>query len=240
MRMRIQAQRDTFAYRLADIFNDDDKKKNYLDPLSPTSDVSGLDQKDSGALNLPSDFTPSYKNNRPQGNGVYYTKNPNYSGGGGGGSAGTNGGGGAKSNGGSPSGGPPSQSLTEALQRAGIDSAMYPLISGFSAAEGNNPSGAPTLGFTDSQAGTTLDQHAQALAKQLQDRQSVAGPFPHNGSPTDQASWMATVVGQTGNPSDWQGNAQPARSDYVNRIVQNMPSSSPAPAPSTTKPAVQQ
>jgi hypothetical protein len=130
----------------------------------------------------------------------------------------------------SPSGGAPSQSLTEALQRAGISPEMYPLISGFAAAEGNNPSGAPTLGFTDSQAGSSLDQHAQALAQQLQNRQSVSGPFPHGGSPSDQASWMATVVGQTGNPSDWQGNAQPARSDYVNRIVQNMP------PPSTSTP----
>jgi hypothetical protein len=129
-----------------------------------------------------------------------------------------------------PGGGAPSQSLTEALQRAGIDPAMHPLISGFSTAEGNNPSGAPTLGFTDSQAGTTLDDHARALAQQLTDRQSVAGPFPHSGSPADQASWMATVVGQNGVSSDWQGNAQPARSDYVDRIVQNMPVSAPPPA----------
>lgn len=128
---------------------------------------------------------------------------------------------------GHPDGGPPSQSLTEALTRAGIDPAMHPLISGFSATEGNNPSGAPTLGFTDSQAGTTLDSHAQALAQQLKDRQSVAGPFPHGGSPADQASWMATVVGQNGSQSDWQGNAQPARSDYVNRVVKSMPGAPP-------------
>lgn len=131
----------------------------------------------------------------------------------------------------SPGGGVPSQGLTEALQRAGVDPALYPLISGFSVAEGNNPSGAPTLGFTDSQAGTSLDDHAQALSKQLQDRQSVAGPFPHGASPADQAAWMATVVGQNGVSSDWQGNAQPARSDYVDRIVQNMPPPTPAAPP---------
>ena len=143
---------------------------------------------------------------------------------GGGGSSGMMGGGG--SFGGSsatPGGGAPSQSLTEALGRAGIDPAMYPLISGFSATEGNNPSGAPTLGFTDSQAGTSLDSHAQALSQQLHDRQSVAGDFPHSGTPAEQASWMATVVGQNGVSSDWQGNAQPARSTYINNIVNNMP-----------------
>jgi hypothetical protein len=122
-----------------------------------------------------------------------------------------------------PDGGPPSENLTQALQRAGIDPSMYPLISGFSATEGNNPEGAPTLGFKDTQAGTTLDGHAQALAKQIQDRQSVSGPFPHGGTPEQQASWMATTVGQNGVKSDWNGEAQPARSDYVNRIVKNMP-----------------
>lgn len=122
-----------------------------------------------------------------------------------------------------PSGAGASKNLTEALQRAGIDPAMYPLISGFAIAEGNNPSGVPTLGFTDSQAGTTLDEHARALAAQLKARESVAGPFPAGGTPAQQASWMATVVGQNGLPSDWQGNAQPSREDYVNRIVKNMP-----------------
>lgn len=139
---------------------------------------------------------------------------------------------------GAPGGGPPSQSLTEALTRAGIDPQLHPLISGFSATEGNNPSGAPTLGFTDSQAGSSLDQHAQALAKQLKDRQSVAGPFPAGKSPQEQASWMATVVGQNGSPSDWQGNAQPARSTYVNNIVKSMPAAAPAAAtPLTTNAA---
>lgn len=133
-------------------------------------------------------------------------------------------------------GGPPSKDLTEALQRAGIDPAMYPLISGFSATEGNNPSGAPTLGFKDTQAGTSLDEHAQALSKQLKDRTSVAGEFPHTGSPADQASWMATVVGQNGVPSDWAGEAQPARSDYVNNIVKNMPAATPA-TPAVSTPA---
>ena len=127
-----------------------------------------------------------------------------------------------------PDGGPPSSSLTQALQRAGIDPSMYSTISGFSSTEGNNPSGAPTLGFTDSQAGSSLDQHAQALSKQIKDRASVTGEFPHAGTPEQQASWMATLVGQNGSSSDWQGNAQPARSDYVNRIVKSMPGSTPA------------
>jgi hypothetical protein len=157
-------------------------------------------------------------------------------GGGGGGSMPSAGGGGASmpsspsatGPAGHPDGGPPSQNMTQALQRAGIDPSMYPLISGFSATEGNNPSGVPTFGFKDTQAGTTLDGHAQALSKQIQDRQSVAGPFPHAGTPEQQASWMATLVGQDGVKSDWNGEAQPARSDYVNRIVKSMPGSAPA------------
>lgn len=149
---------------------------------------------------------------------------------GGGGAAGGAGGtadggaGGAAGGGGTPAGGVPSGNLTDALTRAGIDPAMHGLISGFAATEGNNPSGVPTLGFTDGQAGSSLDGHAQALAKQIKDRQSVAGEFPHSGTPQQQAAWMATVVGQQGLKSDWQGAAQPARSDYINRIVQNMPS----------------
>jgi hypothetical protein len=131
-------------------------------------------------------------------------------------------------------GGAPSKDLTEALTRAGIDPAMHPLISGFAVAEGNNPSGAPTLGFTDSQAGTSLDSHAQALSKQIKDRASVSGEFPKAGTPEQQASWMATTVGQNGVQSDWQGNAQPARSDYVNSIVKNMPAAAPATATTTT------
>ena len=123
-----------------------------------------------------------------------------FSGGGSGGGGGSWGGG-SSSGGGptsTPSGGPPSQSLNQALERAGIDPAMYPMIQGFSVTEGNNPSGVPTLGFTDSQAGTSLDSHAQALSQQFKDRSSVSGPFPAGGSPQDQASWMATVVGQNG------------------------------------------
>lgn len=109
--------------------------------------------------------------------------------------------------------------LISALRGAGIDPAMYPLLQGFARTEGNNPSGVPTLGFTDSQAGSGLDEHARALAAQIRARQSVAGPFPANGSPQEQASWMATVVGQNGVASDWQGNAQPPRQAYVNSIV---------------------
>lgn len=135
---------------------------------------------------------------------------------------------------GHPDGGPPSTSLTQALQRAGVDPAMYPMISGFSATEGNNPEGAPTLGFKDTQAGTTLDSHAQALAQQIQDRASVSGPFPHSGSPADQASWMATTVGQNSVPSDFAGERQPPRADYVNNIVKNMPSTPAATTPATS------
>ena len=115
-----------------------------------------------------------------------------------------------------------SPSLTAAFQNAGIPAEMYSVLSAFASVEGNNPAGIPTLGFTDTQAGTTLDQHAQALANQLQDRQSVAGPFPSGGSAQDQAAWIATIVGQQGLASDWQGNAQPARSDYINRIINSM------------------
>lgn len=118
--------------------------------------------------------------------------------------------------------------LLAALGRAGIDTRMFPLLQGFAKTEGNNPSGVPTLGFTDSQAGSTLDQHAQALATQLRTRQSVAGPFPANGTPQEQASWMATVVGQNGLPSDWQGNAQPSRQSYVNSIVSGFGAGTPA------------
>lgn len=230
--MRIKTQRETFAYRLA---ADDEESKKYLGlGTSPDSEVSTLEgDTDISKLNLPTGKSPTYKQrSNPPGYQLSRGRQPGF-GAGGGSSAGSNGG--STKATGTPGGGAPSQNLTQALERAGIDPSMYPLISGFSAAEGNNPSGAPTLGFTDGQAGTTLDSHAQALAKQLQDRRSVAGDFPHGGSPADQASWMATVVGQTGNPSDWQGNAQPARSDYVNRIVQNMPST-PTPTPTPSAP----
>lgn len=114
------------------------------------------------------------------------------------------------------------ETLRASLAAAGIDPAMYGVIGGFAKTEGNNPSGVPTLGFTDSQAGTSLAGHADALAKQIGARSSVTGPFPAGGNPQEQASWMATLVGQNGVASDWQGNAQPARSDYVNRIVSAM------------------
>jgi hypothetical protein len=116
-----------------------------------------------------------------------------------------------------------SMGLTDMFRQAGIDPAMFPLLQGFAKTEGNNPSGVPTLGFTDSQAGSSLAGHVAALARQLKNRESVAGPFP-GGSPEQQAAWMAKVVGQTGNPSDWQGNAQPPLADYIGRIVANMPS----------------
>lgn len=103
--------------------------------------------------------------------------------------------------------------LTAALQRAGIDPRMYPMLQGFAKAEGNNPSGVPTLGFADSKAGSTLDGHAQALGAQIRQRQSVAGPFPANGSPQDQAAWMATIVGQNG------VGDQPSRQSYIDSIV---------------------
>jgi hypothetical protein len=208
---------------------DDDKLKQQA-PSGPTQ--SGGSSGGYGAQTNSSDWSTGTDPHAPS---MYTPAMPTTNWGpatsGGGGTApsssGAGGGSGAM---GTPGGGPPSQSLTEALTRAGIDPALHPLISGFSATEGNNPSGAPTLGFTDSQAGTSLDQHAQALARQLQDRQSVAGPFPHAGTPQQQASWMATVVGQNGSPSDWQGNAQPARSTYVNNIVKSMPIAPAAPA----------
>lgn len=116
-----------------------------------------------------------------------------------------------------------SNNLTAALQQAGIDPRMYPLIQAFSVAEGNNPSGVPTLGFADIQAGPTLGQHSQALAQQLRTRQAVVGPFPYGGSPQAQAAWMADVVGQQGVQSDWQGRAQPPRDAYIGSILQNWP-----------------
>lgn len=105
---------------------------------------------------------------------------------------------------------------------AGIDPSLFPMLRGFAKAEGNNPSGVPTLGFTDGQAGTSLQGHVDALARQLINRQSFAGQFPAGGTPEEQAAWMAKVVGQTGNPSDWQGNAQPPVADYISRIVEGM------------------
>lgn len=111
--------------------------------------------------------------------------------------------------------------LMSALQSAGIPPEMYPLLVGFAKTEGNNGLGIPTLGFKDVQAGSTLEGHVMALAKQLQDRQSVVGPFPAGGSPQDQAAWMADVVGQNGVQSDIFGERQPAREEYINSIVKN-------------------
>jgi len=119
-------------------------------------------------------------------------------------------------------GGGGNQNLMAALMQAGIDPAMYPLLQAFAQAEGNNPGGIPTLGFTDAQAGPTLGGHVQALANQLLSRQGVAGPFPYGASPAEQAAWMATVVGQNG-VVDWQGNQQPARGDYISSILAGWP-----------------
>ena len=230
-------QRELLSPWMIEAVEDDDRKRKPVvgedDSKTTTEtsekDWSGDDSKPHapGAVISQNPYAPDPYSS---GSGAYYPAQ--FSSGGGGSGGGSSQSYGPRSTG-RPSGGPPSASLTQALQRAGVDPAMYPLIQGFSVAEGNNPSGAPTLGFTDSQAGTTLDQHAQALAQQIQDRQSVAGEFPASGSPSDQASWMADVVGQNGVQSDWQGNAQPARSDYVNSIVQNMPAPS---APVTSGP----
>lgn len=116
----------------------------------------------------------------------------------------------------------PSNDLEAMFAKAGIDPAMFPMLRGFAKAEGNNASGVPTLGFTDSQAGGSLQGHVNALARQLVNRAPVAGAFPANGTPQEQAAWMATVVNQNGIQSDWQGNAQPPRSEYIDRIVQGM------------------
>lgn len=140
-------------------------------------------------------------------------------------------------------GGTVNGSLTSALTAAGVDPRMFPLLQGFASTEGNNPSGVPTLGFTDSQAGTSLQGHAAALAAQLKARQSVAGPFPASGSPQEQAAWMARVVGQAGVQSDWQGNRQPPLQSYINSIVSGFgtagapkPTTPGAVAPSPTAP----
>ena len=234
-------QRELLSPWMIEAVEDDDRKRKPVeqqDDSAATTETSEKnwsgDDAESGKPHAPGAVisqNPYAPDPYSSGSGGYYPAQ--FSSGGGGSGGGSSQSYGPRSTG-TPSGGPPSASLTQALQKAGVDPAMYPLIQGFSAAEGNNPSGAPTLGFTDSQAGTTIDDHAQALAQQLQDRQSVAGPFPGAGSsPQDQASWMATVVGQNGVESDWQGNAQPARSDYVNSIVQNMPAPS---APVTSGP----
>lgn len=119
--------------------------------------------------------------------------------------------------------------LINAFRKYGIDRSMWRMLLGFAVAEGNNPSGNPTLGFVDYQLpgiGTDLDSHVKALADQLQYRLPVAGPFPSSGTEYDQAKWMAVVVGQVGSPSDWQGNAQPSQAHYINSIVTNMPAQS--------------
>lgn len=234
----------TIARRFAQLYftADDDKDKDQQ-PGQDSSSQSGSSSTtptNSGAYGAGASINPasmdlSLHTPVPTSNFV-----PSHGGGGGSGYSGGSGAAAASAGGGAagvPSGGPPSQSLTEALTRAGIPAEMHPLIQGFSTTEGNNPSGAPTLGFTDGQAGTTLDQHAQALAKQFKDRAPVAGAFPSGGSPQEQANWMATVVGQNGSQSDWQGNRQPARSDYTNRIVRSMPSAAPTPAAGPSLPS---
>lgn len=116
--------------------------------------------------------------------------------------------------------------LIAAFQKYGIDPRMWRMLLGFAVAEGDNPSGNPTLGFVDYQLpsiGTDLDSHVDALADQLGYRLPVSGPFPASGSDWDQAQWMAVVVGQAGSSSDWQGNVQPSQDSYINSIVTNMP-----------------
>lgn len=117
--------------------------------------------------------------------------------------------------------------LLEEFQKYGIPQSMWRMLLGFAVAEGDNPSGNPTLGFVDYQLpgiGTDLDSHVKALADQLQYRLPVAGTFPAQGSDEEQAKWMAVVVGQVGSPSDWQGNAQPSQEHYIESITSNMPS----------------
>ncbi|WP_156752792.1 hypothetical protein, partial [Mycobacterium sp. 1245801.1] len=112
--------------------------------------------------------------------------------------------------------------LLEEFRKYGIVQSMWRMLLGFAVAEGDNPSGNPTLGFVDYQLpgiGTDLDSHVKALADQLQYRLPVAGPFPEGGSDYDQAKWMAVVVGQVGSPSDWQGNAQPSQEHYIESIT---------------------
>jgi hypothetical protein len=118
--------------------------------------------------------------------------------------------------------------LTQALAAKGFSPALIDLIQGFSKVEGNNRFGIPTLGFTDGQLGGAgdLQSHVNALAKQIADRSSVAGPFPEAGSKEQQAQWIAKVVGQSGLSSDWQGNAQPQ--DYVQRVMGAMGGTSSA------------
>ncbi len=112
--------------------------------------------------------------------------------------------------------------LVAALTAKGFSPQMIRLILGFSKVEGNNPSGTPTLGFTDAQLGgaTDLQSHVDALAQQFKNRASVAGPFPEGGTDQQQAQWIAAVVGQSGLSSDWQGNSQPK--DYVQRVMAAM------------------
>jgi phage-related protein len=122
--------------------------------------------------------------------------------------------------------------LTAALKAKGFSGEQIRLIQAFSQVEGLNPAGNPNLGFTDAQLGgaTDLQAHVDALVKQFKDRASVSGPFPTGGTDQAQAEWIARVVGQTGNPSDWQGNAQPQ--DYVQRVVAAMqaaPTTAPSP-----------
>lgn len=119
-------------------------------------------------------------------------------------------------------GGAGDAALSSLLQAKGLSPQMIRVIQGFSQVEGSNPAGTPTLGFTDQQLGgkTDLSSHVDALIKQFQDRSGVAGAFPENGTDQQQAQWIANVVGQSGAPSDWQGNAQPQ--DYVQRVVAAM------------------
>lgn len=122
--------------------------------------------------------------------------------------------------------------LGTALKAKGYSDKQVRLIQGFSQREGPNPAGNPTLGWTDDQLGgdASLQGHVNALDKQFKDRIGQVGPrgnvigqFPENGSDSDQANWIADVVGQNGSTSDWQHNAQPTRENYVNSIVAGMP-----------------
>lgn len=121
-----------------------------------------------------------------------------------------------------PSGLTSDAALTAALQAKGFSPQLIRLIQGFSKVEGNNPSGVPTLGFTDAQLGgkSDLQSHVDALAQQFKSRAAVAGPFPEFGTDQQQAEWIAKVVGQSGLASDWQGNSQPK--DYTQRVVKAM------------------
>lgn len=135
--------------------------------------------------------------------------------------------------------------LSQQLVAAGLSPDEAKGILAMNLVEGGAADTKSLLGFTEGQA-SGPEGHLQAfLQGQWNDakRRGPGGSIPGveaNGTVTDWNQYMTwireKIVGQTGSPSDWEGNAQPAPQDYQNRLLAalgQVPAITPPAAPTS-------